>query len=628
MEQTTIEDDQRGPRRTMPLSSAIRSYVHAGMHLHFASTPSRSNAAIRELARQFANKNPRFVVSTTGMHSAAHLLARLRLGQRYISCFFGDNYPTPRPNPLYQEMEAEGHTLEHWSLSTFVSAFRAGARGEPYAVTTSLRGTDLGALLAREGQYFEVKDPLGEGQLSLIRAKRADIVFLHAGVADEDGNALFCPPYCEGFHAALGARRGVIVTAESIVPRGELRQFPQFVPLPAHRVLAICQVRCGAHPQPLHILPEQYRAFAYPDDTAQYLLWRRIALEPELFERFCCDVLAHDENSAAYRDFVVTHGSDWVESLPASDGAPSGAVLWPTNLDATTAVRNPGNGLEQARGNNPEPSNSAWTESPRPSESRREYDSEQISGWSSCSRDMRTTLLAARSIVRRVAEHRFDVMLAGIGQSFAAARLAMLLLADLGHAPELVVETGLSGFDPILADPFLLGYRNIVGSRRLSDVEHILGALVCGNGARCLAVIGAAQIDSAGHINSTRTKGTLLVGSGGANDIASAVDEVTVVVRAQAERLPQRVEFITSPGARVRSIVSDAWEIGRTHEQEPWTLRQWIASDNESRSVWVPDWCLADHSDWSRALPPTERELEGLLAIARRPLASDTLIRM
>jgi len=569
----------------MSLGAALRHFVQPGMHLHFASTPSRANAAIRELSRQFANQNPRFVISTTGMHSVAHLLALLRLGQRYISCFFGDNYPAPRPNALYQQVEAEGSTLEHWSLGSLVSAFRAGARNEAYAVTNSLRGTDLATLLEREGQYFEVKDPADDGQvLSLVRAKRADIALLHASVGDEDGNVLFCPPYCEGFHAALGARRGVIVTVESMVARAELKLFPQFLPLPAHRVLAVCQVSCGAHPQPLHVMPEQYRSLGYPDDKQQYSLWRRIALDPELFQRFCCEVLACDDDSVAYRDFVLKHGSDWAGRWPLSGSA-----------QAASKARDSQSCL---------------------ADSSSVHDAPPVEDWSSCSREMRATLLAARAIVRRATEQQYDTILAGIGQSFAAARLAKLLLLDLGYAPELVVETGLSGFDAASADPFLLGYRNIVGSRRLTDVEHVLGAVVCGNAGRCLAVIGAAQVDRRGRINSTRTSGNLLVGSGGANDIASAADEVLVIVRAQAQRLPENVEFVTSPGNRVRSIVSEAWEIARTSEQEPWTLRQWIASSGHAASpARLPDWCPEESFELSRAFPPSHREMEGLLAI-------------
>jgi len=76
--------------RCMRLGDAIREFVAPGDHLHFASTPSRSNASIREVARIFSGRSPEFLLSTSGFHSTAHLLARLRLGRRYLACFFGD----------------------------------------------------------------------------------------------------------------------------------------------------------------------------------------------------------------------------------------------------------------------------------------------------------------------------------------------------------------------------------------------------------------------------------------------------------------------------------------------------------------------------------------------------------
>ena len=108
------------------LPEAVARFVKPGMQLCFASTPSRSNAAVRELSRQFRGKNPQFVLTATGFHSSLHLLGALRLGRRYLGCFFGDNYPTPRPNRLYGELLSEGHELEHWSLWSYVSALAAG----------------------------------------------------------------------------------------------------------------------------------------------------------------------------------------------------------------------------------------------------------------------------------------------------------------------------------------------------------------------------------------------------------------------------------------------------------------------------------------------------------------------
>src|SRR6185503_11899894 len=162
----------------MSLADAVARHVRPGMHLHFASSPSRSNASIREVARRFQGTRPDFTLSATGFHSTAHLLALLRLGTRYISCFFGDNYPTPRPNPLYAALEAEGARLEHWSLWSYVTALRAGALEQTYATTSSLSGTTLGAELAAAGQFIELPAPdENGGRIGLVRAMRPDVAF-------------------------------------------------------------------------------------------------------------------------------------------------------------------------------------------------------------------------------------------------------------------------------------------------------------------------------------------------------------------------------------------------------------------------------------------------------------------
>ena len=127
--------------KQMRLEEAVRRHVEPGMHLHFPSTPSRSNASIREVARVFRGRDPRFVLSCSGFHSTAHLLALLDLGRKYIACYFGDNYPIPRPNPLYNRLDQRADVeLQFWSLLSYVASFRAGAFGHRWAVVSSLRG--------------------------------------------------------------------------------------------------------------------------------------------------------------------------------------------------------------------------------------------------------------------------------------------------------------------------------------------------------------------------------------------------------------------------------------------------------------------------------------------------------
>ena len=52
--------------------------------------------------------------------------------------------------------------------------------------------------------------------------------------------------------------------------------------------------------------------------------------------------------------------------------------------------------------------------------------------------------------------------------------------------------------------------------------------------------------------------GELLVGAGGAPDIAAGAREVMVLSRADPRRLLAKVAYITSRGERVRTIVTEA----------------------------------------------------------------------
>lgn len=57
-------------------------------------------------------------------------------------------------------------------------------------------------------------------------------------------------------------------------------------------------------------------------------------------------------------------------------------------------------------------------------------------------------------------------------------------------------------------------------------------------------MLGAAQIDARGDINSTWSPGgDDIVGSGGANDVASAAEEVIAVVKHSPRRLIEKVGY-------------------------------------------------------------------------------------
>ncbi len=497
------------------LAEAVPRLIRPRDHLHFAATPSRSNAAIREVARAFGGTAPGFTLSTTGFHSTAHLLGVLRLGRRYLGCFFGDVHPVPRPNPLYSELRREGVEFEHWSLLTLLAALRAGALGHSCAVARCAADSGLAEELRRAGRLRTLPDA-ADRDLVLVGAVRPDVTLVHAALADSRGRVAMLPPYGEGQWSALAARRGVIATVEQVVEPDRLDALAGANLLPDHRVLAVCPEPWGAHPQPLY-LPDGLGVPGYRDDFDQYRWWRALPGSPTEGDRFADAVLRGDGSGAGYRDFV---GGRRLSAL-----APPGRAAGPRPAADPASVADPAGAS----------------------------DAETM------------TVRAARVIADRVRCRGHRVILAGIGQSFLAARLARRHLLDQGVEVSVMVETGLYGVDTGLGGDFLLGHDTMAGAARLTSIEDVLGALACGADNRCLAVIGAAQIDATGAVNSTRLgDGTLLVGSGGAHDLAAAAAEVVVLVRCDRKRMVAAVDYVTSPGRAVTHVVTDRATFQRT----------------------------------------------------------------
>ncbi len=563
----------------LPLSEAVRLLVEPGLHLHFASTPSRSNAAIRAVARAFRGKDPGFTLSTSGFHSTAHLLGVLGLGRRYLACFFGDNYPGPRPNPLYARLAARGASIEHWSLLTYVTALRAGALGQEWGVTRSLGGTTLGAELAAAGQFMEIPDPANPGtSIGLVRALRPDVTFVHAAVADEHGNVCLSAPRGEGLWSALGAKAGVVVTVERFVHGDLARLHPDLVLLPRHRIRAICVEPFGAHPQPHYAIPALDTRI-YRDDFDHYGRWAELAAEPPSARR---------EREI---DALIGHPDE-----PPDDGADSyrGRVgpLRLAMLSSTVKLT-------------PDPPPPA----PVQALPARRGDSAID----------RLVIAAARHIAARARAAGHRTLLAGIGQGFLASRLARQTLAAAGHEVAVLVETGLYDLDcGPGTSPFLLAWDNVARARGLSDIDTVLGALACGAGADCLGVLGAAQVDVHGNLNSTRAGGQELVGSGGASDVAAAAAEVIVVMRSGPGRLVDAVDYVTSPGLRVSAVVTDEAVLVRAGAGAPWRVAVLLATPGQRAADALA--ALQRSCPWPLepvgalepllAEPPTDAELE------------------
>ena len=151
-----------------------------------------------------------------------------------------------------------------------------------------------------------------------------------------------------------------------------------------------------------------------------------------------------------------------------------------------------------------------------------------------------------------------DVVFVGIGLPSLACNLARAT-----HAPdlELIYESGTIGTRPerlplSIGDPAL-----VAGARMVAPMTDVF-QYILQRGRIDVGFLGAAQIDRHANINTTvigayDAPKVRLPGSGGAAEIAAHAKRVLVVMPLDRRAFPERVDFVTSSGARVNRVITD-----------------------------------------------------------------------
>ena len=160
------------------------------------------------------------------------------------------------------------------------------------------------------------------------------------------------------------------------------------------------------------------------------------------------------------------------------------------------------------------------------------------------------------------------VCFVGIGLPSTAANLARRT-----HAPGcvLVYESGCIGAKPTRL-PLSIGDGELAETAdAVVSVPEIFHYWLQG-GRIDVGFLGAAQIDRAGNINSTvigpyDDPKVRLPGAGGAPEIATNARDVIVVVRQSPRTFVERCDFITSTGARVRTVITDFGILQRSDDE-------------------------------------------------------------
>ena len=505
-------DANEGPDKVGDLKSIVARCVEPGMTIHALTTHLLPFASANEIIRQFYNKDPKFTFVTLGSLGHAFCMIHFNMLKKLITTFAGDVYPTPGPSKLFQRAYLEKSVeFENWSILALSEMLLAGAMGVPFLPIRSIGGSSMAE--ENHDSYAEIEDPFGQSEekVGLVKALVPDIVLVHGWAADRAGNTILAPPYSEGIWGAFAARKGTIVTVEKIVDSDFIRRYSHLVRLPGMYVRGVAEAPFGGHPGGMVNLgvPE---FDSYAEDYDFIINFREATQKRETF-------------------------SKWIEEWILGPGSHEG-YLKKLGSDHLLKLRGLGH---------PD----AWR-------SELETFSEKLPLTKECTENEQLTVASTRIIMEKVKKHGFKSVLAGIGASTLSSWMAYYHLKRQGVPVDLIAEIGLLGYAPRPGSPFLFNYGTFPTVKMAMDSFTSLGLLVANPNSRCLGVLGAGQVDRLGNINSTKIPDVYyLVGSGGANDVMSTAEEVILICNQGLNRLVKKVPYITGPGVRVKTLITN-----------------------------------------------------------------------
>ena len=416
-------------------------------------------------------------------------------------------------------------------MLTIPQRLLAGAMGWSIIPTNSIVGSSMEE--ENKESFTVIDDPFGPGgKIGLMSALRPDIALIHGVAADRCGNTIMTYPLGADVFGAWGAKHGVIISAERIVPTEYIRNHSHLVRIPSYMVKAVCEVPYGAHPagMPNCGLPE----FEHYFDDYKFINDVTEASSDE--EKFSEWIKYWILDCKDHKEYLGQLGSDrllYLKGKAHSDSWKEEAVAMISNRDFNKEP----NSLE------------------------------------------RMVVTAAQVINDKFIARGYKTILAGVGLSNLAAWLATYRLKEKGYDVDVMAEIGMFGYLPRASDPFIFSYHSMPTCKILNNIETMLGVFVGGSSNQCLGVLAGGQIDKYGNVNSTKLPGiTYLVGSGGANDIANGNKETVMVVRSGKQRLVDKVPYITYSGKNVTTLVTDVGVFEKIDNEETFTLTTYIPS--------------------------------------------------
>lgn len=554
--------------KTASLGEAIRLNVKPGMQLFISF---ESGASIAELLRQFRNKRPGFTVITTIV--ADHLLNLIHCGliKKLIFANCAELYPSASPSKVLQRaFKNRRIILENWSLYSLHQRLLAGALDVDFLPTKSV----IGSSLAEENnKYFKVVNSPFDAtkKVGVVSALHPDISIIHSWAADRRGNVITLFHSQDTVWGAKASKKGILVTVENIVSTDFIRKYSTLVKIPGYRVLTVSLARMGAHPQS-QIAPGITRFKSYTQDYDFMAEYREATSDETLLDLWLSKWILGCKN---HKDYLKRLGTKRLTAL---------------RVEGTVCKDRK---HEKLRTTSAENAN---------------YNESEM-----------MLVIAKRKIVEKVIKHGYQVILVGVGFPSLVGWPAYYELRSSGYQVELMVGSGLFGYDPAPGDPFFLNSSVVKTCKMLTDVIESYGVIVGGYESACVSILGGGQIDKNGNINSARvSKDIYLTGAGGANDNSSGAKEVLAIIKQSKKRLLEKVPFVTSCGKNIKTLVSTMGVYEKIGSSKQFTLtgyfpyRDWPKEALLQRIRDNCSWTIDGSRDIRIIEPPTAVELKNL----------------
>ena len=211
------------------------------------------------------------------------------------------------------------------------------------------------------------------------------------------------------------------------------------------------------------------------------------------------------------------------------------------------------------------------------------------------------------------------VCFVGIGLPSQAANLARRT-----SAPRLVLiyESGTIGAKPTRL-PLSIGDGELADTADAVVSVPEIFAYWLQAGRVDIGFLGAAQIDRHANLNSTVIGSydqpkVRLPGAGGAPEIATSAREVFVMLRQSPRTFVQELDFTTSRGGAVSTVVTDLGILEPRGEDRELTLTSVHPGVEVDDAREATGWELRVADEVGRTPPPTRDELEALRALESR----------